>query len=81
MKYKLYTPAKLPLEGVKKRRGVMVCERVEEITADGAVAETTLVDTHKEKVNKPGMRIRGWLKKRIRGSIPQTNGDFKKSIE
>ena len=27
------------------------------------------------------MRIRCWSRKRIRGSVPQTKGDFKKSIE
>ena len=28
-----------------------------------------------------GMRIRFWPRKRIRGSVPQTNEDFKKYIE
>ena len=30
---------------------------------------------------KPGMRIRFLPRKRIRGSVPQTKGDFKKFIE
>ena len=32
-------------------------------------------------VLRAGMRIRFWSRKRIRGSVPQTKGDFKKSIE
>ena len=32
-------------------------------------------------VNLAGTRIRFWLRKRIRVSVPQTKGDLKKSIE
>ena len=40
-----------------------------------------LVEPGTQNINsrwlKPGMRIRFWPKNRIRGSIPQANGDFK----
>ena len=61
------------------RYKIKVSSAIQEITVNSSVVIFLISAFSYPSI--PGMRIRFWPRKRIRGSLPQTNGDFKKSIE